>query len=98
MKYRSRTDIAADILQIASAGAIKTKIMYRAFLSFPQQKEYLQLLIEAGMLEYFREERMYKTTERGLHFLKSYQELRRMLIPGQGKAKTDERQQNRAAK
>lgn len=87
MKYRSRTDIAADILQIASTGAIKTKIMYRAFLSFPQQKEYLQLLIEAGMLEYFEEERMYKTTERGMHFLKSYGELRKMLTPKHNKAR-----------
>ncbi len=91
MKYRSRTDIAADILQIASGGAIKTRIMYRAFLSFPQQKEYLQLLIDAGMLEYLNEGRMYRTTERGTTFLKSYKELREMLTPGQGKAKTTRR-------
>ena len=46
MKYRSRTDIAAAILEIALDGSIKTKITYRAFLSFPQLKEYLSVLEE----------------------------------------------------
>ena len=79
MKYRSRADIAADILSIASTGAIKTRIMYRAFLSFPQQKEYLKLLIEAGMLEYIKDEKIYRTTKRGMTFLESYDQMRKML-------------------
>ena len=35
MKYRSRMDIASEILEIAEGGALKTRIMYSAFLSFP---------------------------------------------------------------
>jgi predicted transcriptional regulator len=31
MKYRSRMDIAAAILDVAQGGALKTKIMYTAF-------------------------------------------------------------------
>jgi predicted transcriptional regulator len=39
MKYRSRTEIVAMILEAANGGATKTKIMYRAFLSYEQLKE-----------------------------------------------------------
>ncbi|HXG06389.1 MAG TPA: winged helix-turn-helix domain-containing protein [Nitrososphaera sp.] len=48
MKQGSRTDIAAAILGIAVDGAIKTETMYRAFLSFPQLKEYLTVLEDRG--------------------------------------------------
>jgi predicted transcriptional regulator len=34
MKYRSRTEIVAMILDAANGGATKTKIMYKAFLSY----------------------------------------------------------------
>ena len=41
MKNRSRTEIAANILESANGGATKTKIMYKSFLSYSQLKEYL---------------------------------------------------------
>ena len=72
-------DIAADILEIAKGGAIKTRIMYGAFLSFPQLKEYLDLLLKGGLLEYVKEERTYNTTERGKHFIKRYGEFDSMV-------------------
>lgn len=68
-------DIAAAILDIAQDGAMKTKIMYRAFLSFPQLKEYLAILTDGGLLEYAKEERAYNTTERGKRFIKIYREV-----------------------
>jgi predicted transcriptional regulator len=40
MKYRSRTEIVGSILDATNGGATKTKIMYKAFLSFNQLKEY----------------------------------------------------------
>jgi predicted transcriptional regulator len=40
MKYRSRTDIVAMILDAANGGATKTKIMYKAYLSYAQLEEY----------------------------------------------------------
>jgi predicted transcriptional regulator len=46
VQYRSREDIVAAILDIAKHGAIKTRIMYRAFLSYPQLKEYLGMLLK----------------------------------------------------
>jgi predicted transcriptional regulator len=49
MKYRSRTDIAEMILEAANGGAAKTKIMYKAFLSYAQLKEYLTVLLQNGL-------------------------------------------------
>lgn len=73
-------DIAATILQIAQGeGAIKTKIMYRAFLSFPQLKEYMELLTEQGLLEQSERGNVYMTTEKGHRFLKLYKEIDSMV-------------------
>ena len=51
MKYRSRTEIVCNILDSTNGGATKTKIMYAAFLSYAQLKEYLSVLIENNLLE-----------------------------------------------
>lgn len=75
MKYRSRTDITAQILEIANGGNNKTKIMYGAFLSYAQLKEYLSVLIENGLIEHLPAEQKYKTTERGLKFLMTMNQL-----------------------
>lgn len=85
VKYRSRADIVADMLEVAKDGAIKTRIMYRVLLSFPQLKEYLELLTNSGLFEYREEEREYYTTERGRHFLKMYAEVGRMMFPKESK-------------
>jgi predicted transcriptional regulator len=52
MKYRSRTDIVGLMLEAANGGSTKTKIMYKAFLSYAQLKEYLTLLLQNDLLEY----------------------------------------------
>ena len=75
MKYRSRTDITAQILEAANGGVTKTKIMYKAFLSYAQLKEYLAVLIENGLLEYIEGEQIYRTTEKGNRFLKIYNQI-----------------------
>lgn len=81
MKYRSRTDIAAAILEIALDGSIKTKIMYKAFLSFPQLKEYLSVLEEKGLLVYMSTDHEYRTTDKGKQFLKMYKDVGQMIFP-----------------
>ena len=75
MKYRSRTDITAQILEAANGGVTKTKIMYKAFLSYAQLKEYLTVLMENGLLEYIEGEQIYQTTEKGNRFLKIYNQI-----------------------
>lgn len=75
MKYRSRTDIVAEILESANSGVTKTKIMYKAFLSYTQLQEYVSLLIENGLLEYHPHNQTYKTTTKGNHFMKIYERM-----------------------
>ena len=69
MRYRSRSDIAEMILEAANGGATKTKIMYKAFLSYVQLKEYLVVLEKNGLIEYEDGMRSYRTTEKGICFL-----------------------------
>ena len=70
MKYRSRTDIVGSILEATNGGrANKTKIMYKAFLSFEQLKEYLIVLQEKGLIEYEEGRKTYRTTAKGIRLL-----------------------------
>ena len=79
MKYRSRTEIVAMILEAANGGATKTRIMYKAFLSYAQLREYLSVLIENNLLEYLEGSQTYKTTEKGFNFLKMHNEIGELL-------------------
>ena len=85
MKYRSRTDIVAQILQIAIAaeegkgGVTRSHIANKGSLTLKQMKEYIPILTEEGFLmDYYdndRNERLYKTTEKGIKFLRLYHHL-----------------------
>jgi predicted transcriptional regulator len=79
MKYRSRTEIVATILDSANGGATKTKMMYKAFLSYHQLKEYLTVLIENDLIEYLNGTQTFRTTEKGLNLLKIHNEMAEML-------------------
>jgi predicted transcriptional regulator len=80
MGNRSRTEIVAMILDAANKGGeTKTKIMYFAFLSHNQVKEYLSLLIENNLIEYLDGTKTFKTTEKGLNLLKIHNEMGELL-------------------
>ena len=80
MKYRSRTEIVSNILDAANGGgATKTKIMYKAFLSYAQLKEYLSVLTENNLIEYSNGTQTFKTTEKGFNYLKMYNEIGELL-------------------
>ncbi len=81
MKYRSRTDIVSQILESASERATKTRIMYKAYLSYAQLKEYIAVLVENGLLEFEKGGQTYKTTGKGLVFLKTYSQIGGLMIP-----------------
>jgi predicted transcriptional regulator len=78
MKYRSRTDIANQILEAANGGTTKTRIMYSAYLSYSQLKEYLAMLIENGLIEHMPAENQFRTTEKGLKYMKTYDQMSTM--------------------
>jgi len=73
-------DIIASILESATNGAKKTRIMYRAALNFRQLQRYLPLLIKRGLINYAETNKgaVYKTTEKGRDFLQKYEELKRL--------------------
>jgi predicted transcriptional regulator len=73
MKNRGRTEMLAAMLEVA-----KGKV-YISFLSYVQLKEYLSILIENNLIEYRDGTQTYKTTEKGLHFLKMHNEIRKLL-------------------
>ena len=79
MGNRSRTEIVSSILDAANGGATRTKIMYTAFLSYNQLKEYISILIENNLIEYLDGTKTFKTTEKGLNYLKMHNEIGELL-------------------
>ena len=78
---RDRHDITAEILETARGGAIKTHIMYKAKLSYSQLEEYTALLVEKGLLKkhailkHKGTQDIFKTSEQGEAFVRSYRTL-----------------------
>jgi len=80
-KRRDRLHIMAEVLGVTIDGALKTQIMYKANLSFAQLNEYLSLLLGLGLLKTNRkgQKTIYKTTRKGVRYLKNYEEIRALL-------------------
>jgi predicted transcriptional regulator len=84
MKYRSRIQIVAEILEsitsiVATSAdngkATSTKIMYKAYLSYTQLKEYLDLLLRNDLIRYQESKRTFIITDKGMHLLELYNQL-----------------------
>jgi len=75
MKYRSRTELASNILEAANGGATKTKIMYKTFLSYAQLKEYLNFLAANGLIDYDTSSQTFRTSEKGHKFLRLHNQM-----------------------
>ena len=77
MKHRTKEEIAALILEavVNTNRATQTIIMYKAYLTHVQLKQFLSSLIETGLIEYHKLERIYTITEKGMHFLQLYNQL-----------------------
>jgi len=75
---RTRVEILASILNVASTGSLKTHIMYKANLSHRQLEKYLAFLSSNQLLEEITDPdtgRRYRITEKGIEFLKDYSKL-----------------------
>lgn len=81
MRSRDQSDIVAQLLQVASGGSTKTKLMHSAYLSFIQLKNYLKLLVELGLIECEERGYIYRTTDKGFKFLKLYDQVGKYLPP-----------------
>jgi predicted transcriptional regulator len=67
------------ILRAANNGATKTRLMYSAYLSYAQVKEYMQFLMDKGLLMYEQGSSLYRLTERGAKFLRAYDQISEMV-------------------
>ena len=81
MKYRSRTDIVALILEATKEGAAKTKIMYKASLSYSQLKDYLSILLERELIEYSDKDQIFRITDKGRRYLYLYSKVMELITP-----------------
>jgi predicted transcriptional regulator len=78
MKYRSKREKVGLLLDAANGGgSTKIKLMYKAYLSFIQLREYLALLVENGLIEYQEGMQTYRTTEKGKTFIANTEQNRR---------------------
>jgi len=80
-KYRSRHDICAAILRVVRGRqSSKTRLTERAFLCSSQNKEYIPILLENGVLITTSEQQsLYKITQKGDRYLELYDKINEML-------------------
>jgi predicted transcriptional regulator len=74
MKNRTHHDILAKVLETAKStdGTTKTRIMYGAYLSSNQIKEYMAYCQGHGLVSYDAKKRVYKTTVKGVRLLELF--------------------------
>lgn len=78
---RSRTEIIAEILRIAKGGARKTRIVYGANINFRLLDEYLKRLEKAGLIVIESgKANVIKTTDKGIEYLRRYENLENLGI------------------
>jgi predicted transcriptional regulator len=76
VKRRNSLDVVAHILQNAVGGATRTKLMYATGLSYKVTKEYVFLMYEKRLLDYEPLKGVYRPTEKGFQYLKTYEQMR----------------------
>ena len=93
VKNRDRLGIVASVLEAANSGSNKTHIMFDAKLSFTLLEKYLDLAVDAGLVEVNGS--TYFVTDRGQEFLRQYRGFQERYTNAQGllEALTSEREQ-----
>jgi predicted transcriptional regulator len=80
MKHRTEEEITTLILEAVNNTdrATQTIIMYKAYLTFAQLKRFLLCLLEKGLVDYQKEERLYTITDKGMRFLQVYNQFNQL--------------------
>jgi len=76
-RMRGKLEITAAILRVAREGGKKTHLAYGAYISPAALNDYLVPLTKAGLIK--REGRTFRTTDKGLEFLRLFEKLRLLL-------------------
>ena len=81
-KHRTKLTILANILSVidSDSGAKKTRIMYKAYLSYGLLIRYLKEVQDARLVT-CGEEKCYKLTQKGKNFLKKFNEYKDIKLP-----------------
>ena len=80
LKYRSRVEIVSNILRvIASSKATKTRLMYGAYLSYTQIEEYLDYILQQGLISQEPGTNLYRLTEKGMRYLNLSDEISQLV-------------------
>jgi predicted transcriptional regulator len=80
MKYRTRFEIASNILSVALEGnASKRRLMYASFLSSSQINDYLNFLTANELIMMDEETHVFALTEKGMRFLHIYDDLNKLI-------------------
>ena len=76
-------DTVNQILEVVNSdrvnGATKNKLMYAVSLSNAQLNDYVIMLTERDLLHFDRQTHTFKITEKGLRFLKTYNQMYDMI-------------------
>src|ERR1700737_3575130 len=80
MKHRSSTEIMDLMLRSIGSGSSKTRIMYAAYLSYDQLKEYLRILEDKEMIGLDERSGLYFLKPNGWRYIKVYAEIRELLV------------------
>ena len=80
-RLRSETEIISLILRSTQyyTGTKLSQIQYETYISYNQLKEFLTMMIENQLITYFKEEKVFKITEYGMHVLELYGEMDKLL-------------------
>jgi predicted transcriptional regulator len=80
LRHRSKEEITALILEaiVNTNRPTQTMIMYKAYLTHVQLKEFLSSLMEKDLIEYHKLERIYTITQKGMHFLEVCNQLNQL--------------------
>jgi predicted transcriptional regulator len=84
-QQRSKTEIISSILRSTHnrTGTRISQIMYETYIPYNQLKEYLATMIQNELIVYVKEEKKFKITEYGMHALKLYDEMDKLLVYNQ---------------
>jgi predicted transcriptional regulator len=81
-KYRNRVDIMAAILEATAGGGVtRSNIYYKSFLGYERLRSCMSFLIENDLIEIsgYEDNILYRTTEKGRHFLRVYNNMIELL-------------------
>jgi len=82
LKYRSRGEILSNILRVVASGkATKTRLMYGAYLSYTQIEEYMDYVLQQGLISQVSETNLYQLTEKGMQYLNLSDEMSHLVVP-----------------